>query len=54
MIHTKDMKVYSESLLNVLFKGILGLIIAIFIAYCIVAISAGDGQYGLIELLWNV
>ena len=48
------MKVTTETLLGTLIKGILGLCIAMAIAYCIVAISAGDGMYGLIELMWNV
>lgn len=43
----------SESLLGIFLKGMAFLLLAFIIAYCLVAILAGDGDMGLINLLYG-
>ena len=43
----------TESFMAILVKGIAFLFLALLIAYCLVAIAAGDGYKSLIELIYD-
>ena len=45
------MKTRQDSLISTFVKGIALLITAFLIAFCLVAIAAGDGYMGLLEIL---